>query len=133
MKRSLITIAAGLGLSLFSPALFAAASTYNVPFAFNASGVQLAAGKYTVSTNQQSGNLSGHNGGVMFLNVPDLESKPGPAHLTFYKQGGTYFLREVWQVNGIGSRIRPGSREREMTKNQQAQNNATKVVLVATR
>ena len=136
MKRTLFSIAAAIGFAIApASALFAQSSgtVYNIPFAFNAEGQQLQAGKYVVSSNQQAGSLSGRNGGVMFISRKDLESKPTQAHLTFVKYGETYVLREVWNADGIGSKINPTSREREMMRAEQAKNAPQTVQLVATR
>jgi hypothetical protein len=133
MKRSLMSIAAAVGFAIAQPTLLPAQSAglvYNVPFAFSASGVKLAAGTYVASTNQQSGVLRGHGGGFMYVVMPDLTAKPSPAHLTFYKYGESYVLREVWQSDGTGRKIRVTSREQEILK---AAERPAKIELVASR
>lgn len=135
MKRTLISIAAALGFSIVTSAVLLAQSVtavYHVPFSFNAAGVQLPAGKYTVqATGPQASLLSGYGGGFRFITSPNLSGKPSPAHLTFYKHGNAYFLREVWQQNGTGTKIRVSEQEREMMRAELVAKNAATPVLIA--
>lgn len=138
MKRTLISAVAALGFSIIpSTALLAQSleTGYQIPFSFNAEGVQLPAGRYTLSnTGQQVSTLAGHRGSIMFLRVPGLTGKPGLAHLTFLRQGNDYVLREVWQSDGIGTRINVTDRERRIIKAQEEAKSAPpEFVLEATR
>lgn len=136
MKRTLITLAAALGLAIVpSTSVFAQqlVALYNVPFAFNAAGVQLPSGRYIVSnTGLDASTLAGPHGSIMFSHRAGLSSKPAAGHLMFKKYGDAYFLREVWQDNGTGSKIRTSSQEKEIIRAQQLAKNSSSAVLVAT-
>jgi hypothetical protein len=135
MKRTLITIAAAIGFSIVPPTtLFAqsAEASYNVPFSFNAAGVQLPSGRYIVSnTGPQVSKISGFGGSILYISVPELSSKPSTAHLMFCKVGGTYFLQEVWQSNGTGTRIKVRKQEQEIVQSGQREKRTSTTVLLA--
>jgi hypothetical protein len=123
MKRTLTAVAAAIG-SLLVPFGIMRAQTeravYQIPFSFNAEGVELSSGEYILSSRgAQTGMLRGENGkGVLFITSGTLSGKDRPAHLTFNKYGNKYFLRQVW--NGTtGSPIPINVEEREILRNQQ--------------
>ena len=123
MKRTLTLIATAVGSLLVPSAPIRAQSmvaVYKIPFSFNAEGVELASGKYTVSqAGLQSGMLrSDHGEAILFITAP-LSSKPGLAHLTFYKYANRYFLRQVSDDGGMGSKIPLSREEREIIRSQQ--------------
>lgn len=123
MKRTVIAVAAAIG-SLLVPLGIMQAQTeralYQIPFSFNAEGVELSSGRYILSpTGAQTGMLRGENGkGVLFILSGMLTSKDRPAHLTFNKYGDKYFLRQVWDGK-TGSPVPISVEEREILRNQQ--------------
>jgi hypothetical protein len=140
MKRTLTSIAAAIG-SLLVPFGIMRAQTeravYQIPFSFNAQGVELSSGKYILSstTGTQTGVLRGADGkGVFFIITGHLSGKDGPGHLTFNKYGDKYFLRQVWENGKSGSPIPTSIEERELLRHQQeAKNVPEKVSIVAQR
>jgi hypothetical protein len=122
MKRTLTSIAAAIGFLLVPFVMRAQTerALYQVPFSFNAEGVELSSGKYILSSRGlQTGMLRGENGkGVLFIISGTLSGKDGPAHLTFNKYGDKYFLRQVWDGN-TGSQIPISVEEREILRTQQ--------------
>lgn len=131
MKRTLITIAAAIGMST---ALFAesAPAIYEIPFSFNAAGVELPAGRYVVSQNGvHSSTLAGHGGGMIFIRNSGLTGGKEKAHMIFSKRGNAYLLREVWQDNGTGTKITVTNQERQIQEAKEA--NQASTVLVAAR
>lgn len=137
MKRALLSVAASIScLMLSSTALSAqdGPSQYEIPFSFNAEGVDMPAGHYAVSAMSLSvGSLRGPSGSILFIRQPQLAGKPGRAHLTFEKYGDAYFLHEVWSESGHGSSVRESSRERKLQSDQQARIKAQTVVYMASR
>ena len=136
MKRTLTSIAAAIG-SLLVPFGILRAQTeravYQVPFSFNAEGVELSSGKYILSssTGTQTGMLHGADGkGVLFIISRTLSGKDGPGHLTFNKYGDKYFLRQVWDGN-TGSPIPISVEEREILRNQQEAKTVPEKVTIA--
>jgi hypothetical protein len=136
MKRTLTSIAAAIG-SLLVPFGIMRAQTeravYQVPFSFNAEGVELSSGKYilSASTGTQTGMLRGENGkGVLFITSGTLTNKNRSAHLTFNKYGDRYFLRQVWDEN-TGSPIPISVEEREILRNQQEAKTVPEKVTIA--
>jgi hypothetical protein len=132
MKRTLTSIAAAIG-SLLVPFGVMRAQTeravYQVPFSFNAEGVELSSGKYILSSRgPQTGMLRGDHGrGILFITTGTLTDSP--AHLTFNKYGDRYFLRQV-----SGSPIPVSIEEREILRSQQeAKTVPDKVSVVAQR
>jgi hypothetical protein len=138
MKRILMSTATALGCMLFAHTASAQTSdtVYDVPFSFNAAGVQLPAGTYRVSHATPRGVamlLRGQEGGIALL-IGAKVTPSGPGHLTFNKYGDKYFLEEVAVENGRTSNIRLSSQEREMKRNQErAAAVATEVALRAQR
>lgn len=137
MKRTLISIAAALGFSIIpSTALLAqsAQGVYNISFSFNAAGVQLPSGRYTISNSGLIGDelmtLGGYGGSVIFMRRSELRGKRGPAHLTFSKYGDSYFLREVWQDDGVGTKIKVNKQE---IREEEAKNTAQTALVAAMR
>lgn len=135
MKRTLISIAASLGcLILPSTALLAqsATYTYDIPFSFNAAGIQMPAGHYLVTPESTTvGLLRGQGHSMLFQRTPQLNAKPRAAHLTFHKYGDAYFLREVWGQSGQGNTVKESAREREIRQTEQQARIHSKSVLVA--
>jgi hypothetical protein len=123
MKRTVIAVAAAIG-SLLVPLGITQAQTerafYQIPFSFNAEGVELSSGRYLLSsTGSHTGMLRGENGkGVLFILSGTLTSKDQSAHLTFNKYGDKYFLRQVWDGK-TGSPVPISVEEREILHNQQ--------------
>jgi len=119
----LMSMATALGCMSFAHTASAQASdaVYTVPFSFNAAGVQLPAGTYTVSdviVGGPSAILRGTEGGIVFL-IGAKVNHSGPGHPTFNKYGDKYFLEEVAVENGRTSNIRLSSEEREIKRNQE--------------
>lgn len=135
MKRTLIYIAATLGcLTLPSVALMAQSSgwAYDIPFSFNAAGIEMPAGHYLVTPeSNQIGVLRGQGHGIAFQRGPQLGAKPRAAHLTFHKYGDAYFLREVWDQTGQGNTVSESAREREIRQTEQQARLHPRTVLVA--
>jgi hypothetical protein len=136
MKRTLIAVAAAIG-SLLVPVGIMRAQTeravYQIPFSFNAEGVELSSGRYIVSssTGTQTGVLRGANGkGVFFIITGHLSGKDRPSYLTFNKYGDKYFLRQVWDGNA-GSRIPTSVEEREILRTQQEAKTVPEKVSIA--
>jgi hypothetical protein len=135
MKRTLTSIAAAIG-SLLVPFGIMRAQTeravYQIPFSFNAEGVELSSGKYILSSRgPQTGMLRGENGkGVLFITSGMLTNKNRSAHLTFNKYGDRYFLRQVWDEN-TGSPIPISVEEREILRTQQEAKTVPEKVTVA--
>jgi hypothetical protein len=108
---------------------------YQVPFAFNAEGVELAPGNYTVSqTGLNSATLKrNHKPGIMFITGHHAD-KAGTSRLTFNRYGNRYFLRQVCDENGTVSKIPVSSQEREILQNQDTAKAApTAVAIIAQR
>jgi hypothetical protein len=135
MKRTLIYIAATLGcLTLPSAALMAQSPTwaYDIPFSFNAAGIQMPAGHYMVTpASDNVGVLRGQDHSIAFQRGPQLAAKPRAAHLTFHKYGDAYFLREVWDQSGQGNTVSESAREREIKRTEQQARIHSQTVLVA--
>jgi hypothetical protein len=136
MKRTLISLATAIGISMVPAAMLAqsAAAEYNIPFSFNAAGIELPAGRYTVSnTGVQFATLFGHGGGMNFILKPG-KSDSATSHLTFYRYGNAYFLHQVTEANGTTASIKTSSAEKEIRSRwEQAQNKRAEVLLTATR
>jgi hypothetical protein len=142
MKRSLISTAAAIACSMIaSTALLAqsALTMYDIPFSFNAAGIHMTAGKYTVANNGPGfGMIQGPNSSVSYLRNPNATATSAPAHLTFYKYGNAYFLRQVWDESGRSNFIPVGKQERAIMRAQAAEQSgkttaASEVVLTAER
>jgi hypothetical protein len=141
MKRTLTSIAAAVACCLVSTTALLAQSTvsvYDVPFSFNASGVQMPAGTYKVSENSiSSGIIRGDNGAISFLRKSGSNGASTVAHLTFHRYGNQYFLRQVWDNKGNGNPVAISKQEREIVRAQNAEQSAKNapadVVLTATR
>jgi hypothetical protein len=123
MKRTVIAVAAAIGSLLVPLGIVQAQSEralYQIPFSFNAEGVELSSGSYILSsTGSHTGMLRGENGkGVLFILSGTMASKDHSAHLTFNKYGDKYFLRQVWDGN-TGSPVPISVEEREILHNQQ--------------
>ena len=138
MKRTLISTAASLGcLIVASTALIAQSSNlnYEIPFSFNAAGIEMPAGHYSVVA--QSGDVAVLRGpvrSIAFQTGPQLSAKARAAHLTFHKYGDAYFLREVWDQSGRGNKVSESPREREMRQTElQARLHPRSVLVAATR
>ena len=139
MKRTLMSVAAAIG-SLIVPFTTVHAQmlipVYQVPFAFNAEGVELAPGKYTVArTGFNSATLKGDHkvgAGVMFI-TGQHSDKAGPSRLTFYRYGNRYFLRQVCDENGTVSKIPVSAQEREILQNQDTAKAAPAAVTIIAR
>ena len=142
MKRTVIAVAAAIG-SLLVPFGIMRAQTeralYQVPFSFNAEGVELSSGKYILSSRgPQTGMLRGENGkGILFIISGTLSGKDPHSRLTFNKyvtpNGDRYFLRQVWDGK-TGSPMPVSIEEREILRNQQeAQTIPEKVTVAAKR
>ena len=118
MKHTLLTLAIAAG-SLAVPFATMHAQVmddlYQIPFAFNAEGQEFAAGRYIVhNTGGPAKSINSAGGlGVQFL-AGTLSAQPRRAHLTFDKIGDKYFLRQVWNEDGLGSRVPMGAQEREI-------------------
>jgi hypothetical protein len=139
VKHTLTAVAAAIG-SLLVPFGTMRAQTeravYQIPFSFNAEGIELASGEYILfSTGTQTRMLRGENGkGVFFISSGTLTGNNRPAHLTFNKYGDRYFLRQVWEDSKSGSPIPVSSEEREILRHQQEAKTApAKVSIVAQR
>ncbi|HZQ55827.1 MAG TPA: hypothetical protein VFB14_26750 [Bryobacteraceae bacterium] len=138
MKRTLIYIAATLGcMTLSTAALMAqsSAAAYDIPFSFDAAGIQMPAGHYLVTPESNDvGLLRGDGHGMLFQRTPQLNAKPRAAHLTFHKYGDAYFLREVWDQSGRGNTVRQSPREHELRQTiEQARVHSQTVLVAATR
>jgi hypothetical protein len=138
MKRTLISIAASLGcFILASTALLAQSSgwAYEIPFSFDAAGIQMPAGHYLVTPEGNNvGLLRGQGHSMLFQRTPQLNAKPRAAHLTFHKHGDAYFLREVWDESGKGNPVNESPRERELRQTiEQARIHSQTVLVAATR
>jgi hypothetical protein len=140
MKRTLTAVAAAIG-SLLVPFGIMRAQTeravYQVPFSFNAEGVELSSGKYILSsgTGTQTGMLRGPDGkGVLFIISGTLSGKDPHSRLTFNKyvtpNGDRYFLRQVWDGK-TGSPMPVSIEEREILRNQQEAKTVPEKVTVA--
>ena len=137
MKRTLISIAASLGcLILASTALVAQSQiyAYDIPFSFNAAGIDMPAGHYMVMpASSEVGILRGPGHSITFQRGPQLSAKARAAHLTFHKYGDAYFLREVWDQSGQGNTVSESPRERELRQTiLQAQLHPRTVLVAAT-
>jgi hypothetical protein len=135
MKRTLIYIAATLGcITLPTAALMAqsSAAAYDIPFSFDAAGLQMPAGHYLVTPEGTNvGLLFGERHSMLFQRTPQLNAKPRAAHLTFHKYGDTYFLSEVWDESGKGNTVKESAREREIRQTEQQARIHSQTVLVA--
>jgi hypothetical protein len=137
VKHTLTAVAAAIG-SLLVPFVMRAQTEralYEIPFSFNAEGVELSSGKYILSSRgPQTGMLRGENGkGVLFITSGTLTNKNRSAHLTFNKYGDRYFLRQVWDEN-TGTPIPISVEEREILRTQpEAKTAPAKVSIVAQR
>jgi hypothetical protein len=132
-----MSIAAALGCMVTSSAIVSAqqvVAVCNIPFSFQAESQQLAAGRYTIARDGvQVGTLASAHGGMHFLLGPQ-SGKTNTSHLTFYKYGHTYFLKEVVDAGGRISRIPSSAKEREIASGQeQAAVVPTEVTLLAQR
>lgn len=141
MKRTLTSIAAALACSMVPTTALLAQSTvsvFDIPFSFNAAGVQMQAGTYKVSENSvSSGIIRGDNGAISFLRKSGSNGASSAPHLTFHKYGNQYFLRQVWDKDGNGNPVAISKQEREIVRAQKAEQTAKSapadVVLAATR
>jgi hypothetical protein len=138
MQRTLIAFAAAAICTLVPSATMQAqglAEVYQIPFSFNARGLELASGRYTMakgSTHYKT--LSSSKAGVYIMTNPSLSGHPGAARLVFHKYGDKYFLAQVWNADGTGTAVPVSKEERQITRSQeQAKANTAEVTLIAQR
>src|ERR1700761_222356 len=123
MKNTFLTLAIAAGAMAVPVAHMNAQAMddlYQIPFAFNAEGHEFAAGEYIVPNTggafRSFHSVAGES--VQFL-AGSLSATPRRAHLTFDKIGNQYFLRQVWNEDGLGSRVPMGAQEKEILAHQE--------------
>src|SRR3982750_2075484 len=97
---SAVTLAAVL--SPLAVSLGAAEVTCQIPFSFAVNGAPLPAGRYTVSTQDNTLVFRGLTRGAIVLGQPTQSPTRPTPQLVFDKQGGEYTLREVWMDGRSG-------------------------------
>lgn len=105
----------------------------NVPFSFVANGVRVNAGRIEITRVSDSiSSLSSKNGGALDF-LSGRNRTEGPGHLTFYRYGNQYFLREIDEDGGVVSKIPVSPRERETMQTAETAAAKVEVTLVASR
>ncbi len=91
--------------------------TANVPFSFEANGAQMSPGNYLVSQPMNSQVQRMQNRGdkcSAFIASSSHEVNNGSPRLVFHRYGNRYFLAEVWNNQGTGTKLTPRRSEREL-------------------
>jgi len=101
MKRTLLALAMTLVSAAAVPVLYAqsAASTFVVPFGFEARGKQLEPGTYSLyRVTSNALRMSKRGGGSIILTMPAVAETRNLEHsrLVFHRYGDEYFLSQVW-------------------------------------
>jgi hypothetical protein len=98
-KRFVSVLSAASLVAVLSPlavSLSAAEVTCQIPFAFAVNGAPLPAGRYTVSTRDNTLLFRGLTRGAIVLGQPTESRVRTTPKLVFDKQGDEYTLRQVW-------------------------------------
>jgi hypothetical protein len=124
MKRQ---IAKGLAMLMLTLALAAASAAVangqakarlvaDVPFEFMVADKTLSAGKYRVTSVDQSGETiaitNAHGDNAIRLSMPrERKDREKAAKLVFHRYGSTYFLSQVWRAGEATGRELPKSKQ----------------------
>src|SRR5215813_12317627 len=129
LKLFLVSGAAALVL-LCASVMSASAQSFeqivvDVPFAFNAVGKNLPAGRYIVRGHSPVGPIfivkadDSNDGRYVLTNLEQSTTTPDRAELVFHRYGESYFLSEVWSgVSDVGYRLAKSKAERMAERNQ---------------
>jgi len=104
----------------------------NIPFAFHAGKTSLPAGAYTVEkpfASQVQLMTSKAGGRIALPPMANLSDNGKAPRLVFHRYGNEYFLSEIWNGEGTGTRLKPSAEER-MVKESVAANRADEVTVV---
>ena len=117
-------MAIGIATLLTGGAVYAqtmAAAKANIPFDFQAGGVTLPAGTYTVKTDITPGivllsNFAGKKSVMLLTHGIGTARQDGESKLVFNRYGEKYFLLQVWNgANGRGCEVPKSRAEREVS------------------
>jgi hypothetical protein len=88
----------------------------DVPFAYYVDDTAFPAGKCLVgrAAETQVQFLQGPTNNRVFIAQQPYYTNKGHARLVFHRYGDQYFLAEVWNPEGSGSKLPIGKREREL-------------------
>ncbi len=120
MKRSWTTLLAACGFACLWATTASAQSpklASTIPFAFHVGEQNCAAGKYTLTrTSVTAPPLLRRTKGSCALFMGYGAPLSGQSHpkLVFHRYQDQYFLAEIWQEDGIGSRLPLSQREQEV-------------------
>jgi hypothetical protein len=121
MKRTITKLFLALG-SLCIGAIGLKAQTYalsaSIPFAFHANGTNCSSGTYVFQkdTNPDTESLLNKDTGrSLFLGaLPQSKVNHGSPRLVFHRYGNEYFLSEVWNDQGTGTRFSASKLEKQV-------------------
>lgn len=106
-----------------APAQFDHRAELNVPFSFAAAGRTYPAGHYTVTLDNQTGQvmLSSWPNSAVLVTTPGDKISSWDSYLKFQGYGDRWVLREV-NVSGTIRLVKPGKLEAELAKAKPAEN-----------